>query len=66
MPYEPGDAFADLTDPLGQGNTLSANANADARLWPRLLSFLAHPAGQKGVITAPSTPPPLTPSQASS
>ena len=27
---------------------------------PRLLAFLAHPAGQTGVVTAPSTPPPLT------
>ncbi|MBV9681273.1 MAG: hypothetical protein JO046_05745, partial [Solirubrobacterales bacterium] len=44
VPYEPGEGFADLTDPLGQGNTLAANADAHARLWPHLLSFFAHPA----------------------
>jgi len=41
VPYEPGEGFADLIDPLGEGDTLFANADADARLWPRLLSFLA-------------------------
>ncbi|MBV9362999.1 MAG: acyl-CoA thioesterase/BAAT N-terminal domain-containing protein [Solirubrobacterales bacterium] len=60
VPYQPGEGFADLTEPLAEGNTLFANADAHARLWPRLLSFLAHPAGQAGVITAPSTAPPLT------
>lgn len=60
VPFEPGDGFADLTEPLAEGNTLFANADAHARLWPRLLSFLAHPAGQTGVITSPSSAPPLT------
>ena len=59
VPYQPGEGYADLTEPLAEGNTLFANADAHARLWPRLLSFLAHPAGQTGVITAPSTPPQL-------
>ena len=64
VPYEPGDGFADLIEPLAEGNTLFANANAHARLWPRLLSFLAHPAGQDGVVTAPSTAPSLIPGSA--
>ncbi|MBV9335430.1 MAG: hypothetical protein JO243_05990 [Solirubrobacterales bacterium] len=60
VPYQPGEGFADLTEPLAEGNTLFANADAHARLWPRLLSFLAHPAGQRSVVTEPSSAPPLT------
>jgi dienelactone hydrolase len=59
VPYDPGDGFADLDEPLAEGDTLFANADAHARLWPRLLSFLAHPAGQSGIFTMPATPPPL-------
>ena len=65
VPYQPGEIVADLARPIGQGNTLLANANAHARLWAQLLGFLAHPEGHTGVITAPSTPPPLTPRSAS-
>ncbi len=60
VPYQPGEILPDLTRPTGQGKTLLANANAHARLWPQLLRFLAHPVGPTGVITPPSTPPPLT------
>jgi dienelactone hydrolase len=60
VPYQPGEILPSLAKPIGSGNTLLANANAHARLWPQLLGFLAHPKGQTGVITAPSTPPPLT------
>ena len=65
VPYQPGEIVADLAKPIGSGDTLLADANAHARLWPQLLGFLAHPARQTGVITAPSTPPPLTPRSAS-
>jgi|HubBroStandDraft_6_1064221.scaffolds.fasta_scaffold03202_10 dienelactone hydrolase len=65
VPYQPGEILSDLARPTGQGNTLLANANAHARLWAQLLGFLAHPEGHTGVITAPSTPPPLTPRSAS-
>ena len=50
------------TAPVGEGggSTPQANANADARLWPHVLSFLKDPAtGQSGTFTAPSTPPKL-------
>ena len=60
VPYEPGLVALELAEPIGSGDTLLADANAHARLWPRLLAFLARPAGQTGVVTAPSTPPPLT------
>jgi dienelactone hydrolase len=60
VPYQPGEILPDLAEPIGSGHTLLANANAHARLWPQLLGFLAHPAGHTGVVTAPSTPPPLT------
>jgi dienelactone hydrolase len=60
VPYEPGLVSLELAKPINSGDTLLANANAHARLWPRLLAFLAHPAGQTGVVTAPSTAPPLT------
>ncbi len=63
VPYQPGEILPSLAKPIGSGKTLlaNANANAHARLWPQLLGFLAHPTGQTGVITAPSTPPPFTP-----
>jgi dienelactone hydrolase len=60
LPYQPGGGFADLSEPLAQGDTLFANADARARLWPRLLSFLARPTRQTGVLTAPAIPAPLT------
>jgi dienelactone hydrolase len=60
VPYEPGIVPLELAKPINSGDTLLADANAHARLWPRLLAFLAHPAGQTGVVTAPSTAPPLT------
>ena len=60
VPYQPGEILSDLARPTGQGDTLLANANAHARLWPQLLSFLADPTGHTGVVTAPSTAPPLT------
>jgi dienelactone hydrolase len=59
VPYQPGEIVAELAKPIGSGDTLLADANAHARLWPQLLGFLAHPEGHTGVITAPSTPPPL-------
>ncbi|HEY2651139.1 MAG TPA: hypothetical protein VGI50_04400 [Solirubrobacteraceae bacterium] len=65
VPHQPGEILPDLADPIGSGNTLLASANAHARLWPQLLGFLAHPAGQTGVVTALSTAPPLTPRYAS-
>ncbi len=56
IPYEPS-----FSNPGGGvGNTPLANADADARLWPHVLSFLAHPAGHTGTFTASATPPPLT------
>lgn len=59
VPYRPGEILPDLAEPIGSGDTLLANANAHARLWPQLLSFLAHPHGN-GVFTVPATPPRLT------
>ena len=59
VPYQPGEILADLAAPIGQGNTLLANANARARLWPQLLAFLAHPHAS-GVFTKPATAPRLT------
>jgi hypothetical protein len=55
VPYE---AFSS-TQPTDQGDTALANADADARLWPHLLDFLANPIGQTGKFTAPATPPAL-------
>jgi len=49
-------AYASL---LGPGDTPLANTDADARLWPDVLSFLADPAGRTGTFTAPATPPAL-------
>jgi dienelactone hydrolase len=60
VPYEPGIVSLERAKPIDSGDTLLADANAHARLWPRLLAFLAHPAGRTGVVTAPSTAPPLT------
>ena len=58
VPYQPGEILSDLATPIGQGNTVLANANAHARLWPQLLSFLAHPRAT-GVFTEPTTAPRL-------
>lgn len=56
-PYEPASpSYASLYGI--QGDT--ALANADARLWPQLLSFLAAPAGRTGTFPVPATPPPLS------
>ena len=60
VPYQPGEMLPDLAEPIGSGDTLLANANAHARLWRQLLAFLVYPDGHAGLITAPSTPPPLT------
>lgn len=61
IPYEPSSPGAVGLN--GLGDTALANTNtdadADARLWPEVLSFLANPAGQTGTITAPATPPTL-------
>ncbi len=54
----PQDKHGHLRPPRGE--TPLANVNADARLWPHVLGFLANPAGQTGTFTAPATPPPLT------
>jgi dienelactone hydrolase len=56
IPYEPT-SYA--TANLGPGDTPLANTDADARLWPDVLSFLADPARHSGTFTAPATPPPL-------
>ena len=57
IPYEPGPPSSANAD--GRGDTPLANTDADARLWPEVLSFLANPAGHTGTITAPATPPAL-------
>ena len=54
IPYEPGYA-----NPNALGDTPQASTNADARLWPEVLSFFADPARQNGTFTAPATPLPL-------
>jgi hypothetical protein len=56
IPYEP---TSSATASRGPGDTTLANTDADARLWPDVLSFLANPAGRTGTFTAPATPPPL-------
>jgi BAAT / Acyl-CoA thioester hydrolase C terminal len=57
IPYEPVSyGYANLD---GLGDTPLANADADARLWPEVLSFLADPAGHTGTFTTPATPPAL-------
>lgn len=55
--HQPG-AILPATAGHGAGNTPLANANADARLWPRVLSFVAG-RGQTGTFTVPATPPAL-------
>jgi dienelactone hydrolase len=54
VPYEPDEA-----NPNADGDTPQADTDADARLWPDVLSFLADPARQTGTFTAPATPLPL-------
>ena len=54
VPYEAGNANGNTL-----GDTPLANIDADARLWPEVLAFLADPARQTGTFTAPATPPPL-------
>lgn len=56
IPYEP---ISSAAASRGPGDTPLANTDADARLWPEVLSFLANPAGSTGTFTAPATPPPL-------
>ena len=62
VPYQPV-ASASLQQVGGTtaGATPLANADADARLWPELLAFLASSGGRSGTFTAPATPPPLGP-----
>jgi dienelactone hydrolase len=55
IPYEPLSYGYDSL--LGSGSTPLANTDADARLWPEVLSFLADPARRTGTFTAPATPP---------
>jgi dienelactone hydrolase len=57
IPYEP--TSYGYTNLNGLGDTLLANTDADARLWPEVLSFLADPAGRTGTFAAPATPPAL-------
>ena len=59
VPYQPGEVLPDLAEPSGAGSTLLADANVHARLWPQLLTFLAHPHAT-GVFTEPATAPRLT------
>lgn len=59
VPYAPVAAAAE--NATGQGDTPLANVEADARLWPQVLSFLADPSGHTGTFTAPATPPSLGP-----
>lgn len=60
VPYEPSSAAAlAAVSPQGEGGTFLANDDADGRLWPHLLHFLANPTGQTGTFTAPATPPSL-------
>jgi dienelactone hydrolase len=56
IPYEP---TSSVTVSLGPGDTPLVNTDADARLWPDVLSFLADPGRRTGTFTAPATPPPL-------
>ncbi len=52
-PYEPGEP-----SPNALGDTPLADTDADARLWPEILSFLADGTGQSGIFTALATPLP--------
>jgi dienelactone hydrolase len=54
QPFSPG-----VNTLIGQGDTPLSNDDAEARLWPALLSFLADPSQHTGTFTAPATPPPL-------
>jgi dienelactone hydrolase len=53
IPYEP----TSFDTPAVNGDSPLANADADARLWPDILRFLADPSGRTGTFTAPATPP---------
>lgn len=59
IPYEPISSEYLNANRNVLGATPLANADADARLWPEVLSFLADPAGRTGTFTAPATPPAL-------
>lgn len=58
VPYAPVAYAAESY--TGQGDTPLANDEADARLWPEILSFLADPSAHTGEFTAAATPPPLS------
>ena len=60
FPYEPvsSEFAASLFE--YQGDTALANDDADARLWPELLGFLADPSAHTGMFTVDATPPPLS------
>jgi dienelactone hydrolase len=60
FPYQPVSSGLAASDAAGQGDTALANDDADARLWPELLGFLADPSAQTGVFTVDATPPPLS------
>jgi dienelactone hydrolase len=53
VPYEPGEP-----SPNTLGDTPLADTDADARLWPKILSFLADRTAQSGTFTASATPLP--------
>jgi BAAT / Acyl-CoA thioester hydrolase C terminal. len=57
VPYEPSQLQPQ--DGYGLGATLTANADADAGLWPNLLHFLAGTDVPTGTFTAPASPPSL-------
>jgi dienelactone hydrolase len=59
VPHQPYQPAAD-DYPAVEGDTSLANADADARLWQDLLSFLADPQRRTGTFTVPATPPALT------
>jgi prophage maintenance system killer protein len=59
VPYAPVAHAAE--NYTSQGDTPLANDEADARLWPEILSFLADPSAHTGEFTAAATPPPLSP-----
>jgi len=59
IPYQPQSVAVEAAEPDATGDTPLADTNADARLWPEVLSFLADPAGHTGTFTAPAIPPPL-------
>jgi dienelactone hydrolase len=57
VPYEPRLLAPRYAE--GLGDSVTANVDADARLWPHLLHFLAGVGVPTGTFTAPATPPPL-------